>query len=98
MLLKKREKGANARAGSQRDDFVEMNDSDLMGGNDFQARLRAQKMAEQRRAEGKIGRQMEKEAGRADRMKELQSKEDQTMAMFREMAKHHKLGGQPPTL
>jgi len=81
------------------DIMPELNESDLMGsaGSDgFQAALRAKKEAEARRQERKMAAAEAKHATMAEKLRAHQEREAQTLAMFREMAKGHKLGPAPP--
>jgi hypothetical protein len=57
-------------------------------------RLRAKQAADARRQERVANAREGKQAAVAERARVYQEREQQTLAMFREMAKHHKLG--PP--
>jgi len=81
------------------DVMPELNESELMGSagsDDFQAALRAKKEAEARRQERKMASAEAKHATLAEKVRAHQEREAQTLAMFREMAKAHKLGPAPP--
>lgn len=81
MLEKKKMKGAYARA--DRDDSPERNESEMMGGSSdsFRAAVNARNARVERR---KQARQNE----RAQKMAEYKRKEDEKMAVFREMLKN----------
>lgn len=61
---------------------------------DFSAiiRLKAQQRSQEKRQERFEAKKADKAAAMSDKLREFQAKESQTMAMFAELAKHHKLG------
>ncbi|RUP49442.1 hypothetical protein BC936DRAFT_142500 [Jimgerdemannia flammicorona] len=88
MLAKRRAQAEFNRR--ERSPDVELPDSDLMGGDDFRARLAAEKRAQQMR-EDRRARNRDPAIG--DKLAALQSKETETMAMFRRMAEEQKKKG-----
>ncbi|KAI9203112.1 uncharacterized protein BJ171DRAFT_153361 [Polychytrium aggregatum] len=90
-MLEKR-KAANAYHKRERDVDGEYNDADLMGGDSFAQKLAAMEHSKNRR-QGQIQAQKdEKQHFMDDKVRAYKAKEDATIAMFREMAQHHKLG------
>ncbi|RUS22459.1 hypothetical protein BC937DRAFT_89024 [Endogone sp. FLAS-F59071] len=75
----------------ERSPNVELPESFLMGGDDFEARLAAEKRSQQAREERRTQRNRDPALG--DKLAALQSKESETMAMFRKMAEEQKKKG-----
>eukprot|EP00842_Homolaphlyctis_polyrhiza_P004341 jgi/Hompol1/4908/HPOL_002087-RA len=91
MLERRRMQGAYHR--QEREVDYEMSENDLLGSgpNDFQAAVAEEKRQAERR-ERMQERKRQESGVPIDRIQEYKQKEDATIAMFREMAKHHKLG------
>ncbi|CAO3693295.1 unnamed protein product [Rhizopus microsporus] len=86
-LLKKR--ALNAYHKRERSPDVELSEADLMGGDDFQAML----AAERRRKEQREARRAEKRAPILNKMEEYKAKESATMEMFKKMAEEQRRRG-----
>lgn len=65
----------------------EINDRDLMGGNDYKQNLRDQERAQEQRMRF----QQEKQAALKEKVAAYKTREQQTIEMFRQMAQNHKL-------
>ncbi|KAI8810451.1 hypothetical protein BJ742DRAFT_800345 [Cladochytrium replicatum] len=85
-LEKKRAETAYHRSRAEKDYDVELNDADLMGGDDFKARIAARDRAKARREEAKAARQTDRAGSLSERAAVFQQKEQATMDMFRQMA------------
>ncbi|KAI8371540.1 uncharacterized protein BYT42DRAFT_580631 [Radiomyces spectabilis] len=72
---------------------IEFSEADLMGGDDFQARLAAQKRSEERRRERQTEKQQQRMAPLQNKMAEYKAKEDATIEMFKRMAAEQKQRG-----
>ncbi|KAI8967497.1 hypothetical protein BDF20DRAFT_829275, partial [Mycotypha africana] len=90
-LAKKR--ALNAYHKRERSPDVELSEADLMGGDDFQARLMAERRAKERREARQAERREQRLAPIKSKMEEYKAKEDATMAMFRKMAEEQKKRG-----
>ncbi|GAN02083.1 splicing arginine serine-rich 12 [Mucor ambiguus] len=90
-LAKKR--ALNAYHKRERSPDVELSEQDLMGGDDFKARLAAEKKANALRESRQAERQQQRLAPIMSKMDEYKAKEDATMAMFRQMAEERKRNG-----
>ncbi|KAI9485918.1 MAG: hypothetical protein EXX96DRAFT_547017 [Benjaminiella poitrasii] len=90
-LAKKR--ALNAYHKRERSPDIELSEADLMGGDDFQARLAAERRAKENREARKQERQNQKLAPILSKMDEYKAKENATMEMFRKMAEEQKKRG-----
>ncbi|KAL0084330.1 hypothetical protein J3Q64DRAFT_1129543 [Phycomyces blakesleeanus] len=90
-MLEKR-KATNAFHKRERSPDVELSEADLMGGDDFQSRLAAEKQREERRNTRKAEYQ-KRYAPPQDRVAEYKAKENATIEMFRKMAEEQKRRG-----
>ncbi|KAI9362253.1 hypothetical protein BD770DRAFT_382247 [Pilaira anomala] len=69
---------------------VELSEADLMGGDDFKARLAAEKRAQEKRDSRRKERTDQRLAPIMDKMDAYKAKENATMEMFRKMAEENK--------
>ncbi|CAO0801242.1 unnamed protein product [Mucor circinelloides] len=90
-LAKKR--ALNAYHKRERSPDVELSEQDLMGGDDFKARLAAERKANELRESRRAERQQQRLAPIMSKMDDYKAKEDATMAMFRQMAEERKRNG-----
>ncbi|KAI9004813.1 hypothetical protein CLU79DRAFT_782670 [Phycomyces nitens] len=90
-MIEKR-KAMNAFHKRERSPDVELSEADLMGGDDFQSRLAAEKQREERRNARKAEYQ-QRYAPPQDRVAEYKAKENATIEMFRKMAEEQKRRG-----
>ncbi|KAL7311184.1 hypothetical protein PS15m_008972 [Mucor circinelloides] len=90
-LAKKR--ALNAYHKRERSPDVELSEQDLMGGDDFKARLAAERKANELRESRRTERQQQRLAPIMSKMDDYKAKEDATMAMFRQMAEERKRNG-----
>ncbi|KAJ9062418.1 hypothetical protein DSO57_1011094 [Entomophthora muscae] len=88
MLEKRRAKGAHARREDSPD--VELNDSELLGGDSFNAAVARQRARNNVRLSRKQNIQLEKEAQLKARVEQHRAKEEATVEMFRKMAAAHR--------
>jgi len=79
----------------ERSPDMDYNDHDLMGGSsDFQSTLKSIEKSQSKKREFVEQKKAEKASAISEKIHLHQAKEQQTLAMFAEMAKRHKLGGQ----
>ncbi|OLL24272.1 hypothetical protein NEOLI_003405 [Neolecta irregularis DAH-3] len=87
-LEKKRELNQKLKSFREKSpDGVELKESDIYGDDDFKAKLAISKNAAAQREEMKEDRLREREMEKSVRKKELLTKEEETMKMFKEIAK-----------
>ncbi|GAA6021510.1 hypothetical protein JCM10207_005785 [Rhodosporidiobolus poonsookiae] len=96
-LVEKRREGNASRREFERDreggGMMEVSEDVLMGTGGFQDALRERDRAQGRREDRKRGKEEEKRAEMSDRLAAHKSKEDATMAMFKQMAAQRFGGG-----
>ncbi|KAG0167190.1 hypothetical protein DFQ28_005687 [Apophysomyces sp. BC1034] len=88
MIAKRR--ATNAFHKRERSPDVELPEEDLMGGDDFQARLAAEKRNEERRKARRSEYQQQRFAPLQDKMAQYKAKENATIEMFKKMAEEQK--------
>ncbi|CAG8534973.1 1599_t:CDS:2 [Ambispora gerdemannii] len=92
MIEKKKAQNAKFRRETSPD--VELNDQDLMGGDDFQTRLAARDRSREMRNKKRDEYRAEKVANLQEKATAYQNKEQQTLEMFKQMAElQRKAGG-----
>jgi len=91
MIEKKRAKNAYHRREDSPE--VELNDRDLMGGDDFQSSFAAHKRARDAREQRKQVYRAEKTASLNEKAIAYQSKEQNTMEMFKKLAEDQRKAG-----
>ncbi|KAF7726610.1 hypothetical protein EC973_008574 [Apophysomyces ossiformis] len=88
MIAKRR--ATNAFHKRERSPDVELSEADLMGGDDFHARLAAEKRKEERRKARREEYQQQRLAPLQGKMAEYKAKESATIEMFKRMAEEQK--------
>ncbi|CAG8628661.1 6072_t:CDS:2, partial [Ambispora leptoticha] len=91
MIEKKKAQNAKFRREPSPD--VELNDHDLMGGDDFQTRLAARDRSREMRNKKRDEYRAEKVANLQEKATAYQNKEQQTMEMFKQMAEQQRKAG-----
>ncbi|KAI8347633.1 hypothetical protein EDC96DRAFT_521102 [Choanephora cucurbitarum] len=90
-IAKKR--ALNAYHKRERSPDVELSEADLMGGDDFQSRLAAERRHKERREARQAERREQKLAPIMNKMEEYKAKENATMEMFKRMAEERRANG-----
>ncbi|CEP11356.1 hypothetical protein [Parasitella parasitica] len=90
-LAKKR--SLNAYHKRERSPDVELSEQDLMGGDDFKARVAAERRANEMRESRQAERRQQRLAPIMSKMDDYKAKESATMEMFRKMAEEQKRRG-----
>ncbi|KAI8974641.1 hypothetical protein BDB01DRAFT_805864 [Pilobolus umbonatus] len=91
MLAKKR--ALNAYHKRERSPDIELSEADLMGGDDFQSRLAAERRNKERMESRRNERREQRLAPILNKMDEYKAKENATMEMFKRMAEEQKKRG-----
>ncbi|EPQ30702.1 uncharacterized protein PFL1_01603 [Pseudozyma flocculosa PF-1] len=95
LIEKRRERNAANRdfANRKDDDGLELDDATLMGGDDYGAALQGKSGGTSRREQARQERRQERQAEMTERVAAMRSKEQDTMAMFKQLAQQRFGGG-----